>query len=145
MIPFELITLLGSTVLGGVMKLFGARMEAKRQEQLAIMQALSQRGELIREAREHENQGYQWTRRAIALLAILSIIVWPKFAPVLLDPSILVTVGWTEFSPGFFFQADQEVLTWKTAHGIILTPLDTHLVMAIIGLYFGGSLTGRSR
>lgn len=145
MIPFELVTLLGSTVLGGIMKLIGVRQSAKQQEHLAMMQALSAKKDILKEAREYENVGYQWTRRTIAILSVLSIIVWPKFAPFLLDPSIPIVVGWTEIQPGFFFSEGKEVLTWKSHEGLVLTPLDTHLVMAIIGLYFGGGLASSKR
>jgi hypothetical protein len=31
----------------------------------------------------------------------------------------------------------------KTFNGLIITPLDTHLMSAIVGLYFGGSLVKR--
>ena len=40
------------------------------------------------------------------------------------------------------FTEGKEVLTWHVAKGFVITPLDTHLVSAIIGLYFGGSLAG---
>jgi hypothetical protein len=32
---------------------------------------------------------------------------------------------------------------WKPLEGLVITPLDTHVVSSIIGLYFGGSLVRR--
>jgi hypothetical protein len=51
-------------------------------------------------------------------------------------------VGYLEFKPGFLFFEGKEVLKWEvlSARGLVLTPLDTNLVSAIVGLYFGGSL-----
>jgi hypothetical protein len=95
----------------------------------------------FREAREYENVGFQWTRRIIALTAIFAIIVLPKILP-LIDPQAQVIVGYLEFKPGFLFFEGKEVMQWvpMAARGIVITPLDTNLVAAITGLYFGGSL-----
>ena len=95
----------------------------------------------FKEAREYENVGFQWTRRIIALTAIFAIVVLPKILP-LIDPQAQVIVGYTEWKPGFLFFEGKEVMQWvpMAQRGIIITPLDTNLVAAIIGLYFGGSL-----
>ena len=51
-------------------------------------------------------------------------------------------VGYLEFKPGFFFIPEKEIMKWVTlsSNSLVITPLDTNLVSAIIGLYFGGSL-----
>jgi hypothetical protein len=52
-----------------------------------------------------------------------------------------VYLTWTEFSRGFLFLVEQKEITMdKEFFGVVITPLDTHLMSAIIGLYFGGSL-----
>jgi len=44
-------------------------------------------------------------------------------------------------SVGFwFFKEGREVFEWITFQGLVITQLDTNLVSAIIGMYFGGSL-----
>ena len=77
----------------------------------------------------------------IALTAIFAIVVLPKILP-LIDPQAQVIVGYTEWNPGFLFFEGKDVIKWvPMAHrGIVITPLDTNLVAAIVGLYFGGSL-----
>mgnify|MGYP004284014265 CR=1 FL=1 len=77
----------------------------------------------------------------IALTAIFAIVVLPKILP-LISPDAHVIVGYTEWKPGFLFFEGKDVMQWvPMAHkGIVITPLDTNLVAAIIGLYFGGSL-----
>ena len=95
--------------------------------------------EEIDKARRYENKGFQWTRRIIALTAVFFIIGWPKIVPVFFDTSVYLT--WTEFTRGFLFLIEQKEITMdKEYFGVVITPLDTHLMSAIIGLYFGGSL-----
>ena len=93
----------------------------------------------IDKARKYENKGFQWTRRIIALTAVFMIIAYPKLVPVFFDTNVVLT--WTEFEPGFWFLIDKkEVVMDKIFTGVVITPLDTHLMSAIVGLYFGGSL-----
>ena len=140
-IPFEMITMLGSTVLGGVMSIWSQNIKAKQAEQKMLLQRAEAQTAAFKEAREYENVGFQWTRRIIALTAIFAIVVLPKILP-LIDPQAQVIVGYTEWKPGFLFFEGKEVMQWvpMAQRGIIITPLDTNLVAAIIGLYFGGSL-----
>ena len=140
-IPFEMITMLGSTVLGGVMSIWSQSIKAKQAEQKMLLQRAEVQTAAFKEAREYENVGFQWTRRIIALTAIFAIVVLPKILP-LIDPQAQVIVGYLEFKPGFFFFEGKEVMQWipMAARGIVITPLDTNLVAAITGLYFGGSL-----
>ena len=139
--PFEMITMLGSTVLGGVMSIWSQSIKAKQAEQKMLLQRAEAQTAAFREAREYGNSGFQWTRRIIALTAIFAIVVLPKVLP-LIDPQAQVIVGYTEWKPGFLFFEGKDVMQWvrMAQRGIIITPLDTNLVSAIIGLYFGGSL-----
>ena len=139
--PFEMITMLGSTVLGGLMSIWSQSIKAKQAEQKMLLQRAEVQTAAFKEAREYENVGFQWTRRIIALTAIFAIIVLPKILP-LVSPDAHVIVGYTEWKPGFLFFEGKDVMQWvPMAHkGIVITPLDTNLVAAIVGLYFGGSL-----
>ena len=139
--PFEMITMLGSTVLGGVMSIWSQSIKAKQAEQKMLIQRAEVQTEAFKEAREYENVGFQWTRRIIALTAVFAIVVLPKILP-LVTPDAHVIVGYTEFKPGFLFLEGKDVMKWvpMAQKGIVITPLDTNLVSAIIGLYFGGSL-----
>ncbi|WOO41175.1 hypothetical protein [Rubellicoccus peritrichatus] len=144
-IPTELVTLLGTSLIGGIMKLFAMSQEAKRKERLYALQALNTRFAHIEKARKHRDIGFQWTRRVIALLAVLSVIVLPKVVAIWM-PDLPVFVGYPEIEEGFmFFTSDVEKIRWVELRGLTLTPLDTHLLSAIIGLYFGGSLAGHNK
>ena len=139
--PFEMITMLGSTVLGGVMSIWSQSIKAKQAEQKMLLARADVQQKGFKEAREYGNEGFQWTRRIIALTAIFAIIVLPKIIP-LISPDAHVVVGYTQFKPGFLFFEGKEIMKWipMDAKGIVITPLDTNLVSAIVGLYFGGSL-----
>ncbi len=139
--PFEMITMLGSTILGGVMSIWSQSIKAKQAEQKMLLQRAKVQTKAFKEAREYGNEGFQWTRRIIALSAVFAIVVFPKILP-LIDPEANIIVGYLQFKPGFLFFEGKEVLKWEvlSARGLVLTPLDTNLVSAIIGLYFGGSL-----
>jgi hypothetical protein len=139
--PFEMITMLGSTVLGGVMSIWSQSIKAKQQEQQMLIQRANTQTEAFKQAREYENVGFQWTRRSIALTAVFAIVLLPKLMPIF-QPDVSVIVGYLEFKPGFFFIPEKEIMKWITlsSNSLVITPLDTNLVSAIIGLYFGGSL-----
>ena len=138
--PFEIITMLGSTLLSGVMSLWAESRKAKAEEQRLLITRGEFEMKAVRAARNNKNEGFQWTRRIIALTAVFSIIVLPKLVAIF-APDISVTVGYTEFRPGFLlFTQDVEIFKWITFEGLVITQLDTNLVSAIIGMYFGGSL-----
>ncbi len=141
-IPFEMITMLGSTVLGGVMSIWSQSIKAKQAEQKMLLQRAEVQTAAFKEAREYENVGFQWTRRIIALTAIFAIVVLPKLIPIF-APEVQIIVGYLEFKPGFLFLTEgKDIMKWipMASPGIVITPLDTNLVAAITGLYFGGSL-----
>ena len=140
--PFELVTMLGSTMLSGVMSMISQNMKAKQDQQKLLLARAEFQAETFRAAREYDNKGFQWTRRIIAILAVLAIVVLPKVA-VILFPDLTITVGYTEFRPGFLFIPEKEAMKWIAFQGMVITPLDTNLVAAIIGMYFGGSLVKR--
>jgi len=136
-LPLELITMLFSTILGGVMSIWGQSNKNKAEHQRALVGAVSQ-------AREHgkTDTHFAWTRRIIALSAVFSIIVLPKLVAVWY-PDVSVIVGYTEVQGGLFdwIFNTQESVQWQYANGFVITPLDTHIVSAIVGLYFGAGFT----
>ena len=138
-LPVEMITMLGSSLLGGFMSIWSQSIKAKQDEQKMLLARADNQMKHISDARNYDNKGFQWTRRIIALTAVFFIIAYPKLVPVFTDVGVVLT--WTEFKGGFWFLIDkQEVYMDRLFNGVVITPLDTHLMSAIIGLYFGGSL-----
>ena len=143
--PFEIITMLGSTLLSSVLSIWSQSRKAKAEEQKLLIT----RGEFEMKSKQQsldhslKDKGFAWTRRIIALTAIFAIVLLPKLVAVFY-PTVDVTVGYTNWNPGFwFFKEGREVFEWITFQGLVITQLDTNLVSAIIGMYFGGSLVKR--
>ena len=143
--PFEIITMLGSTLLSSLLSIWSQSRKAKAEEQKLLIT----RGEFEMKVRKQslnhglKDKGFAWTRRIIALTAIFAIVLLPKLVAVFY-PDVDVTVGYTNWRPGFmFFREGREVFEWITFQGLVITQLDTNLVSAIIGMYFGGSLVKR--
>ena len=143
-IPFELISMLGSGLMSGVMTLWSQSAKAKQAAFDRAITGLAAQSEATDLARRYENKGFQVTRRIIALSAVFAVIVWPKVVPVLF-PDVPVVVGYTQWNPGFLFLEGSESVNWQHMKGLVLTPLDTHLLSAIIGLYFGASMVKNAR
>ena len=140
--PFEIITMLGSTLLSSLLSIWSQSRKAKEEQQKLLIT----RGEFEMKAKQQsldhglKDKGFAWTRRIIALVSVFAIVVLPKMVAVFY-PDVDVTVGYTNWNPGFwFFREGRDVFEWITFQGLVITQLDTNLVSAIIGLYFGGSL-----
>jgi succinylglutamate desuccinylase len=127
------------------MTLWSQSQKAKQAAFDRAITGLAAQSEATDLARRYENTGFQVTRRIIALSAVFAVIVWPKIVPVLF-PDMTVIVGYTQWNPGFlFFTEGSEAVTWQHMRGLVLTPLDTHLLSAIVGLYFGASMVKNAR
>jgi len=138
-LPLELITMLGSGLMGAVMSIWSQAIKAKNEASNRAIAALAAQNKSYDAARSWDKPIVQFTRRIIALSAVFSIIVFPKLAAVFW-PEVPVYVGYTEFDPGFLFFSGSESVKWVQAHGLVITPLDTHLMSSITGLYFGASI-----
>ena len=138
--PFEIVTMLASTVLGGVMSVWSESRKAKAEAQKLLITRGEFEMKARKAARDVKDKGFQWTRRIIALTSVFAIVLLPKLVAVYY-PDVDVTVGYTNFQPGFwFFKEGRDVFEWITFQGLVITQLDTNLVSAIIGMYFGRSL-----
>lgn len=141
MIPMELISMLGSTVLGGVMSIMAQKGQAEAEKQKMLMQRAGFAAKQTDKARDVKDAHTKHTRRWIALMCVFSIIVVPIIAPIFVD--IPIYMGYTEtVSEGWWiFASDYDVTKWQPMTGIVIGPLQSHTIFSIIGLYFGGSLT----
>ena len=138
--PFEIITMLGSTLLSSLLSIWAQSRKAKDDQQKLLITRGEFEMKAVKAARQVKDKGFQWTRRIIALSAIFAIVVLPKLVAVYY-PEVDVTVGYTNWRPGFWFLVEgRERFEWITFQGLVITQLDTNLVSAIIGMYFGGSL-----
>lgn len=144
-IPVELLTMLGSGLLSGFLTIWSQSIKAKQATFHMAVQRYKAESEERAEIRSNTNTAFVFTRRTLAIMAMFAVVVWPKIVAVFW-PDIHVTVGYTEFHPGWLFGLlpSSQAIAWKEAHGLVLTPLDTNLMASIVGLYFGGSICKNS-
>ena len=102
--PLELISGIGGVVLGGILKLWGMKMQNEHERNVHTLQALGAAASITKEAREYgsKDKDFSFARRTVVLLSVFSIIVVPLVAP-LFFPDIPVNHGWTEWQGGFWF------------------------------------------
>jgi len=145
MFPPELITMGVSTAIGAVMRIWTNIREDRHQEFLQLMESNRLQANIYKEAREFQGSwSFEWTRRTIAILGVLAIIVWPKIVPVFW-PDVPVVVFTPIYDKGFWWWNETlQASEWDWQYGaIFITPLDTNLIAAVIGLFFGSEITKR--
>lgn len=102
------------------------------------MEALGHKRKTVADARNYSDPGFQWTRRFIAITTVLCVVAVPILAGWISPVSI--SYGWHETTNGFmFFTEGRDVIKWAVGTGIMITPVYTHLLYAISGMYFGSS------
>ena len=135
--------MLGSTLLSSLLSIWAQSRKAKDDQQKLLITRGEFEMKAIKAARNVKDKGFAWTRRIIALVSVFAIVLLPKMVAVYY-PEVDVTVGYTNWRPGFWFLVEaRERFEWVTFQGLVITQLDTNLVSAIIGMYFGGSLVKR--
>jgi|TARA_R110001592_G_scaffold13613_3_gene62286 hypothetical protein len=141
MIPMELMSMLGSTVLGGVMSIVAQRGQAEQEKQKMLMQRAGFAAKQTDKARDVKDAHTKHTRRWIALMCVFSIIVVPIMAPIFTDVNVIYQIVSEVDSGWWIFGSSYETSVWKEGNSIFITSLQSHTIFSIIGLYFGGSLT----
>ena len=144
MIPFEIITMLGSSLLTGVLSIWSQKSKDNADQQRYLMQRAEIERASVDDARKDNNQYQSTTRRWMALLSVIFIICLPKIA-VFLDPSVQVHLMYLEqVKEGWWiFGSVEEVTTFQGISGVVITTADTHFLAAISGFYFGSAATRR--
>ena len=144
MIPFEVITMLGSSLFTGLLSIWSQKSKDAADQQKYLMQRAEINRASVEDARKDNSQYQSTTRRWMALLAVFFIICLPKIA-VFLDPSVQVHLMYLEqVNEGWWiFGSIEEVTTFQGISGVVVTTADTHFLAAISGFYFGSAATRR--
>ena len=129
----ELITFGVTYILRSIFTMISNSQEV-RKEELAMMRRVN---ELEADAtKQIRTESRNWslfgiTSSILAIMGFSAIVVLPKLVP-LFFPHVDVFMAYEEMSKGFlFFTSDALQLQFKSIHGLIITPLDTHLASAI--------------
>ncbi len=141
---FEILNLLGSSLLGGIMQIMGARANAQQEQQKMLMQ----RADFVEKSKDKIRQMgnpnfFSMTRRIIALTCIFSIILLPMLAGLFQVP-IYIQTEVTTGSDWFLFSTETTNTVWKEVHGMPFLEMHKNVVISIIGLYMGSSISKNS-
>ena len=139
MIPLEILTFLGSSVLGGGMSVIKMVVESQMKMNESHRQDKAQQESNVEAARKWMPKMGEWTRRVIVFAVIGSAFIAPTIGPMLLD-DITVNYLYNEESRWLF---SYDKLKIMTVTGITILPLHTHMASCIGGFYFGTKV-GRS-
>ncbi len=144
MIPFEVITMLGSSLFTGLLSIWSQKSKDAADQQKYLMQRAEINRASVEDARKDNSQYQSTTRRWMALSSVIFIICLPKIA-VFLDPSVQVHLMYLEqVKEGWWiFGSIEEVTTFQGISGVVITTADTHFLAAISGFYFGSAATRR--
>jgi hypothetical protein len=142
----ELITFAVSFIARAIQQHIFNNQEIRKKE----LDLLARKNELVAEGQRQIREKYDSgllgiTASVLAILAFTSIIVLPKVVSVFF-PEVAVNFAYLDISKGFlFFTSDVTKMYFKTMSGLVITPMDTNLVAAIAGLYFGSLRTSMRR
>jgi len=137
----EVVTMLGSTVGGAVMRIW-SQANADKAEQWKMALEAGRENELSRSAaREWSTPHANWTRKFL----VVSFMVMAMFIIVapLLGQSTQVPIISTEGFKLLFLDFTHEVTEYIQLEGVVTPEWLSHAIMAVVGLYFGSSISSR--
>lgn len=143
-LPLEVFTVLLSALTTFLASVHSMKLKAQQAQNEMMLSALRAQGDLWNEVRQDRSPPTAWARRVIVIAAVFSVLLWPSIAPLF---GLSVTTGWTELTGGFWPFTDEKArMVWHEAKGsVVITPLHTHLMSSIVGMYFGGSVAQGAR
>jgi len=142
-LPIEAVSMLGSTVLGGLMKIAAQRMADKAAEQKMLIARNLQIEEGINNAAQRDNtDGGNYIRRLIAVLALIGGLGIVFMAPMMQEVTnvpIQVTEGWKFL----WFDFTNTVTKYVQLEGYVTPEWLPVAIMNIIGFYYGAGAMKR--
>ena len=139
-IPMELITMGAGFVASAFTTLFKQAQDKRQQMfEMAMMRGEAQ-AKIFRRAREYKGStGFHLTRRAIALAVIGTLLFSTMLAPIWF-PDLHISVMLDQVKDGLFSGPHDVIKTYTYPEGIVITPVITHMVYAITGLFMGNQI-----
>jgi uncharacterized membrane protein YfcA len=141
-LPLEAVTMIGSTALGGLMKMWGQASQDKADQFKMMMQQNKAIEEATESARAMQNPNAAWVRRFIVVVSMLGGL-GIVFAAPLLGHASFVPVEITEGFKFLFLDFTNTYTEYKELHGFV-TPEWLPLALTnVIGFYFGSAAMQR--
>jgi uncharacterized membrane protein YfcA len=141
-LPIEAVSMVGSTVLGGVMKMWGQAQQDKADQFKQMMARNGQIEQGVENARAMQNPNAAWVRRFIVIMAMLGGLGIVFLAPLLGQPTNVPV----EVTSGFkflFLDFTNTVTEYIQLEGFV-TPEWLPLALTnVIGFYFGSAAMQR--
>jgi len=137
----EIITMLGSTLGGAVMRIW-SQSNADKAEQWKMALEAGRENELSKSAaREWSTPHANWTRKFL-VVSFMAMAMFLILAP-LLGQTTQVPIISTEGFKLLFLDFTKDVVNYVELEGFVTPEWLSHAIMAVVGLYFGSSITSR--
>jgi len=141
-LPIEAVSMLGSTALGGIMKMWGQAQQDKAEQFKQMMARNGQIEEGVQNARNMQNPNAAWIRRFIVVMSLLGGLGIVFLAPMLGQPTNVPV----EVNSGFkflFLDFTNTVTEYIQLEGFVTPEWLPVAIMNIIGFYFGSAAMQR--
>jgi uncharacterized membrane protein YfcA len=141
-LPVEAISMIGSTALGGLMKMWGQAQQDKAEQFKQMMARNEQVEQGVNNARQMQNPNAAWIRRFIVVMALLGGLGIVFLAPMLGQPTNVPV----EVTSGFkflFLDFTNTVTEYIQLEGFVTPEWLPVAIMNIIGFYFGSAAMQR--
>ena len=142
-LPLEVITMLMSTLGGAALKMWSQTSEDKARAHEMLLNLHTAKEDFRQSARAYQNPNAAWIRRFL-VVSFMAMAAFILIAPVF-GMQTTVPVEITEGFKFLFFDFTNTVTEYITLDGIVTPPWLSHAILAVVGLYFGASITTNRR
>ena len=141
-LPIEAISMLGSTAMGGMMKMWGQAQADKAEQHKMLMQSNLQVEQGVNNARAMQNPNAAWIRRFIVVFSLLAGIGIVFMAPIMgMQTNVPIEV--TEGFKFLFIDTTKTMTEYIALEGFVTPEWLPVAIMNIIGFYFGSAAMKR--
>ena len=141
-LPVEAISMLGSTAMGGIMKMWGQAQADKAEQHKMLIQSNLQVEKGINNARQMQNPNAAWIRRFIVVFSLLAGVGIVFIAPIM-GIATNVPIEITEGFKFLFIDTTTTVTEYIKLEGFVTPEWLPVAIMNIIGFYFGSAAMKR--
>jgi hypothetical protein len=141
-LPLEAITMMGSTALGGVMKMWGQAQQDRAEQFKQMMGRNEQIEQGVQAARNMQNPNAAWVRRFIVVTAMLGGLGIVFLAP-LLGHSTWVPVEVTDGFKFLFLDFTNTYTEYVEMKGFVTPDWLPFAISNVVGFYFGSAAMQR--
>jgi len=141
-LPIEAVSMLGSTALGGLMKMWGQAQQDKAEQFKQMMARNEQVEQGVNNARQMQNPNAAWIRRFIVVMSLVGGLGIVFLAP-LLGQQTNVPVVVTSGFKFLFLDFTNTVTEYIQLEGFVTPEWLPVAIMNIIGFYFGSAAMQR--